>query len=180
MLTNLSHHFCNMLHHTTACCTICHVLLCGVNIYLLKPDCSACTYYCKTACRSEVAVEYGFELLKVSIVWRQASADFVWPLPLHMVQIPRHAQSSDGVEFAVVYQAVVSAARHRHPRHQVPVVQQGHVAPYISHHHTRLCATWDIWGLGRLQWVCRGITNFARTFWKTQAEWSSYKRDASI
>lgn len=153
MLTNLSHHFCNMLHHATACHTICHVSLCGVNIYLLKLDCSASTYFCRIVCcffprwlsnmGSGCAV-ITWELLNVSIVWRQASIDFVRLLPLHMVQVPWHAQSSDGVEFAVVNQAVVPAARHRHPRHQIPVVQQGHVAPYISHHHTRLCATWDI------------------------------------
>lgn len=35
MLTNLSDHFCNMLHRTTACHTICHILLCRVNIYPL-------------------------------------------------------------------------------------------------------------------------------------------------
>lgn len=61
-------------------------------------------------------------------------------LPLHVVQVARHAQSSDGVELPVVHQAVVSAAGHRHPRHQVPVVQQRHVAPDVGHHHTRLGA----------------------------------------
>lgn len=35
MLTNLSDHFCNMLHCTTACHAICHVLPCRVNIYPL-------------------------------------------------------------------------------------------------------------------------------------------------
>lgn len=67
-------------------------------------------------------------------------------LPLHVVQVPWHAQASDGVEFAVVHQAVVSAAGHRHPGHQIPVVQQGHVAPHVSHHHTGLCAAWNIRG----------------------------------
>lgn len=62
-------------------------------------------------------------------------------LPLHVVQVPRHAQSSDGVQLAVIHEAVVSAARHRHPRHQVPVVEEGHVAPHVGHHHTRLRAT---------------------------------------
>lgn len=47
MLTNLSNHFCNMLHHSTACHTICHVSLRSVNIYLLKLDCSASTYFCR-------------------------------------------------------------------------------------------------------------------------------------
>lgn len=75
-------------------------------------------------------------------------------LPLHVVQVPWYSQSSDGVEFAVVHQAVVSAARHRHPGHQIPVVQQGHVAPHISQHHTGLCATWNIEGCGLLKCLC--------------------------
>lgn len=61
------------------------------------------------------------------------------PLPLHVVQVPQDAQASDGVELAVVDQAAVSAAGHRHPGHQVPVVQQGHVAPHVRHHHARVC-----------------------------------------
>lgn len=64
----------------------------------------------------------------------------VCPLPLHMVQVSQHAQASNGVELAVVYQAAVSAAGHRHPWNQVPVVQQGHVAPHVSHHHPWVCA----------------------------------------
>lgn len=48
MLTNLSHHFSNMLHQTTACYTICHVLQHSVNIYLFKPYCSASSHFCKT------------------------------------------------------------------------------------------------------------------------------------
>ncbi len=47
MLTNLSDHFCNMLHRTTARHTICHISLRSVNIYLLKLDCSASTYFCR-------------------------------------------------------------------------------------------------------------------------------------
>lgn len=47
MLTNLSNHFCNMLHHTSACHAICHVSLLSVNIYLLKLDCSASTHFCR-------------------------------------------------------------------------------------------------------------------------------------
>lgn len=45
MLRNLSNPFCNMLHRTTACHTICHVLLCSVNIYLLELYCSASPYW---------------------------------------------------------------------------------------------------------------------------------------
>lgn len=155
MLTNMSHHFCNMLHHSTACHTICHVSLHSVNIYLLKLDCSATTYFCRIlrtrvlrwlSNPSSSCALTSWELLEMFIVWRQAAVDFRWLLPLNMVQVPWHAQSSDGVEFPVVHQAVVSAASHCHPGHQIPVVQQGHVAPYISHHHTRLCTTWDIEG----------------------------------
>lgn len=70
------------------------------------------------------------------------------PLPLHMVQVSQHTQASDGVELAIVDQAAVSAAGHRHPWDQVPVVQQGHVAPDVSHHHPRICAPWDRKGSG--------------------------------
>lgn len=139
-LTNLSEHSCNMLRHTTACRAICHVSLHSVNIYLLGPG-----FAQRPTSFTDTSSESGSEA-SVS-VRPQPEAPVVWKLkddylPLHVVQVPRHAQASDGVEFAVVHQAVVSAASHRHAGHQVPVVQQRHVAPDVSHHHSRLCSTW--------------------------------------
>lgn len=151
MLTNLSNHFCNMLHRTTACHAICHVLLHSVNIYLLKLDCSANTYFCRlvhmraqrwlsnpvwAVCSRQLGAAGG-------VCCRQCVVETAWLLPLHVVQVPWHTQPSYGVEFAIVHQAVVPAASHSHPGHQIPVVQQGHVAPNISHHHAWLRATWN-------------------------------------
>lgn len=150
MLTNLSNHFCNMLHRTTARSAICHVSLHSVNIYLPKLDCSANTYFCGlvhmraqrwlsdrvwAVCRRQL-----WDTAGVCCCW-QCVVEAAWLLPLHMVQVPWYTQSPDGVEFAVVHQTVVSAASHRHPGHQIPVVQKGHVAPDISHHDTGLCPT---------------------------------------
>lgn len=63
MLTNMSHHFCNMLHRSTACHTICRVSLRRVNIYLLGLHRSANAYFCKNCAHarthSEEAVESG-------------------------------------------------------------------------------------------------------------------------
>lgn len=152
MLTNLSNHFCNMLRRATARHTICHVSLHTVNIYLLKLDCSANTYFCRLGhmCARRrlsnwvwaIRTRQLWDAAGTSCCW-QGVVETAWLLPLHVVQVPRYSQSSNGVEFAIVHQAVVSAASHSHPGHKVPVVQQGHVAPNISHHHTWLCPTWN-------------------------------------
>lgn len=59
-----------------------------------------------------------------------------------MVQVSSHPESSNSVEFAIIHQAVVPAARDSHPGHQVPVVQKWHVAPHICHCYPWLCTTW--------------------------------------
>uniref|UniRef100_A0A3Q2TQ55 ATPase family AAA domain-containing protein 2 n=1 Tax=Fundulus heteroclitus TaxID=8078 RepID=A0A3Q2TQ55_FUNHE len=62
-----------------------------------------------------------------------------------LVEVPRYAQSSYGVQFPVIHQAVVSAASHGHAGHQIPVVQEGHVTPDVGHHHARLSATCEVY-----------------------------------
>ena len=56
-------------------------------------------------------------------------------LPLHVVHIACHTKSPEGVNLPVVYKAVVPAAGDRHPGDEVPVIEQGHVAPDIGQRH---------------------------------------------
>lgn len=56
-------------------------------------------------------------------------------LPLHVVHVARHAESPEGVNLPVVYKAVVPTAGDRHPGDEVPVIEQGHVAPDIGQRH---------------------------------------------
>lgn len=146
MLRNLSNPFCNMLHRTTACHTICHVLLC-MWIFI----CSNCTAQHPPTDRADQA-----------LTRQPRQRCFAWLLPLHVVQVPRYAQSADRVQLAVVHQAVVPTASHGHPGHQIPVVQKRHVAPHISHHHTWLCATCNAQKKGLLELISRAIKRSER------------------
>lgn len=170
MLTNLSRHFCNMLHHTTACRTICHISLHGVNVYLLKPDCSASPYFWKIVWRSEVAVECG--VWTAEGVCCSATGYLTSPRgpgsPTRPVlqwcrvcrRIPGCCVGSEALSSETPDSscpAGTCSTIHQPPSHQTPC-------------HLR----YTVWGLGWLQWVYRGITNFART----RAEWSFYKIQA--
>lgn len=151
MLTNLSNHFCNVLlhyctpHHLPRFAAQCECLFAQtglLSIHLLLPTCP------------HVAVK--LDLCRVGLCGCQLGAtvgvvENQSLLPFYMVQVPWHSQPSNGVEFPIVHQAVVSAASHSHPGHQVPVIQQRHVAPNVSHHHPRLCTTWKRENVGWLQ-----------------------------
>ena len=56
-------------------------------------------------------------------------------LPLHVVHVARHAKSPEGVNLPIVDKAVVPAAGDRHSGDEVPVIEQGHVAPDIGQRH---------------------------------------------
>lgn len=67
---------------------------------------------------------------------------FVVFLPFHMVDVACHADPSNGIDFPIVHQAVVSTPWDGHAGHEVPVVQQGHVTPDIGQRDTRLHPAW--------------------------------------
>lgn len=56
-------------------------------------------------------------------------------LPLHVVHVARHAQSPEGVNLPIVDKAIVPTAGDRHSGDEVPVIEQGHVAPDIGQRH---------------------------------------------
>lgn len=56
-------------------------------------------------------------------------------LPLHVVHVACHAKSPEGVNLPIVDKAVVPAAGDRHSGDEVPVIEQGHVAPDIGQRH---------------------------------------------
>lgn len=59
----------------------------------------------------------------------------VAPLPLHVVHVACHTEAPEGVNLPIVDKAVVPTAGDRHSGDEVPVIQQGHVAPDVSQHH---------------------------------------------
>lgn len=108
-----------------------------------------CTTARHTICHGSLCTEHLLRLEKLSIHRLLQSGPHVEEkpvccLPLDVVQVPRNPQSSNSVQFAIVNQAVVSATGHCHPGHEVPVVQQRHVAPHIGHHHARLGTTCNV------------------------------------
>lgn len=59
-----------------------------------------------------------------------------------MVNVACHTDPSNGINFAIVHQTVMSTPWHCHAGHEVPVIEQGHVTPDISQRDTRLHAAW--------------------------------------
>lgn len=56
----------------------------------------------------------------------------LFSLPFHVVDIACHTDPSNGINFPVVHQTVVSTPWDRHAGHEVPVIEQGHVTPDIG------------------------------------------------
>lgn len=63
-------------------------------------------------------------------------------LPFHMVNVACHTDPSNGINFPIVHQTVMSTPWDCHAGHEVPVIEQGHVTPDISERDTRLHAAW--------------------------------------
>lgn len=69
-------------------------------------------------------------------------------LPFHMVNVACHTDPSNGINFAVIHQAVVSTPGDCHAGHEVPVIQQGHVTPDVGQRDARLHPAWNPGGKG--------------------------------
>lgn len=66
---------------------------------------------------------------------RDASSGIVAALPLHVIHVACHSKSPKSVNLPIIDKTIVATARDSHSGDQVPVIQQGHVAPDISQCH---------------------------------------------